>query len=84
MVDTPVQSNLYRTSQEDYLNFANDNKEGFLVVRSNQADKIKGKFQVQNSPATFLISAEGIIKKDWRNLALPAQLAFAIEDELIK
>jgi hypothetical protein len=84
LVDTPNKDNLNKLSHKDYSNFVNDNKEEFLVFEASQAEKIKGKFHIQNSPAIFLISSEGKIKKCWNTLVLPAQLAFSIDEELLK
>jgi hypothetical protein len=40
------------------------------------------KFGVKGNMASFLISSDGKIIREWENLVLPAQLAFAVEDEL--
>lgn len=65
-----------------YTNFRSDNPEGFELIPVGKSKPLAQKMGVENAPATFLISANGSIVKQWGKLALPAQLAFAIEDEL--
>ena len=65
-----------------YYNFEKDNPEGFDLVSAKNTRRLAKKIGVDNAPATLLISTDGRIVKQWNKLALPAQLAFAIEKEL--
>jgi peroxiredoxin len=71
-----------KSSNEDILNFFSDEAEDIPVLLDSTNSGLAEKFGVETVPATFLISREGMIIESWENFALPAQLAFCIENEL--
>jgi peroxiredoxin len=85
LVDDSYRINAAGATKEILLNFTNDLElKNIALIQDNQKTGIAEKYGVVAAPATFLISRDGIILNKWENLALPAQLAFAIEDRLKK
>jgi len=62
------------------MNFLEDHElMGNLLITINSANKARENFHGISNPTTFLVSKEGLMIRKWENLALPAQLGFAIE-----
>jgi peroxiredoxin len=84
LIDVSQQITPGNISKEHILNFISDEAEDIPVLLDSNNSGLAEKFGVETVPATFLISREGMIIESWENLALPAQLAFCIENELRK
>ena len=70
---------------ESLLNFIHDQElEDIPIIQDNKNINIAGKYGVTIVPSTFLISTGGLINQKWENIALPAQLAFGIENAVTK
>jgi hypothetical protein len=72
-------------NEETWLNYVWDHQSGKITwINDDSKGTLAGKFGVSQVPSTFLIASDGRILKSWNQLALPAQTAFAIENELNK
>jgi hypothetical protein len=66
-------------------NFIYDHElEDIPIINDNMNLNIAAKYGVTIVPSTLLLSVDGTIRQKWENMALPAQLAFAIADVLKK
>ncbi len=81
LVDDRRQEKVDGTSGKSYANLISDLAEDLIVISDDRQTGIAEKYDIKTFPSTFLIAADGTIVEKWENLALPAQLAFAIEKE---
>jgi len=81
LVDDRRQEKTDGISSENYANLISDLAEDLIVISDDQQTGIAEKYDIKKLPSTFLIAADGTIVDKWENLALPAQLAFSIEDK---
>ena len=80
LVDESYLTNPNVNANESLSNFIIDHElEDIPLIQDNRRINIAAKYGVSIVPSTFLIS-HGTINQEWENLALPAQLAFAIEN----
>ncbi len=70
-------------SSESYLNFINDHELNEIPFIVDKDSKLAAKYGVVALPTTLLIT-DGKLLRKWENLALPGELAMAIEERLSK
>ena len=64
-------------------NFLKDHElEDVLLIQDDRNINIAAKYEVTISPTSFLLSNDGTVTRKWANVALPSQLAVAIEEEI--
>lgn len=83
LIDESYFENPNTSIKEKLLNFINDHElKNIHLVKDNKEINMAAKYGVAVSPTSFLISRQGTVIGKWENLALPAQLAFAIDGAL--
>jgi peroxiredoxin len=83
LIDESYFENPTTSADEKLFNFINDRElKNIDLVRDKPEIDMAKKYGVAVSPTTFLISKQGALIEKWENLALPAQLAFAIDGAL--
>ncbi|MEP6467139.1 MAG: right-handed parallel beta-helix repeat-containing protein [Parafilimonas sp.] len=84
LIDESYLTNASYAKQETLLNFISDHElKDIPLITDSDSLNLAEKYNVTLAPTSFLIAGNIILNK-WENLALPAQLAFAIEDALKK
>jgi len=79
--ESSVRDDIYRN--EMLINFIEDNElNNIAVLIDNKKENIAAKYGATKFPATFLISKDGIIQKQWQSPALSSEMAMAIENDL--
>ena len=85
LIDESYITNKNLIVKDQIKNFVSDHElENITLIQDNNSINLATKYSVTVSPTTFLVSGKGIVLNRWENLALPAELAFAIEDALKK
>ena len=85
LIDESKFTNRNSDPGEALTNFIQDSELGnIIMIQDDKNATIAAKYGVTITPSTFLISPDGTIQQKWDGLALPAQLAFAIESVLTK
>jgi peroxiredoxin len=65
------------------VNFTEDHaSEAMLWLHDDPTGKLAKAFSVTQAPETFLISRDRTIARRWTGMALPAEIAFVVENEL--
>jgi hypothetical protein len=67
-----------RTSHDDLVNFTYDWHLGRAIAVLPDDGILARRFGVDRVPTTFLIGPDGIVRRRWNGLALPAQLDLSI------
>jgi hypothetical protein len=71
-------------NDESLQDFIRDHElEGIPIISDGSDMGIATKYGVTMTPSSFLL-VNGTVRKGWEGIALPAQLAFAVEEVLKK